>query len=83
MSQQIAVRIPDDLAGRLDSLVDEGHYATLADAVRAGIRELIERREEREIDERIIEGYRRTPPTAADEAWAERSGRELIAEEPW
>lgn len=83
MSEQIAVRIPDDLAGQLSALVAEDHYPTLADAVRTAIRNLVELEKEREIDERIIAGYRRVPPTEAETAWVERSGRELIAEEPW
>ncbi|MPZ54831.1 MAG: ribbon-helix-helix protein, CopG family [Acidimicrobiia bacterium] len=83
MSQQLAVRIPDDMADRLTDLVAEGRYPSVAAAIRSGIQELIERRDAHEIDQQIVEGYRRVPPTDTEEVWAEKSGRELIAEEPW
>lgn len=83
MAKQIAIRIPDDLAQQLDDLVDDGDYPTIADAVRAALRQLIERRRQQALDAAIVAGYRRHPPTPAETAWAEVAGRELIAEEPW
>ncbi len=35
-----------------------------------------------EIDRRIVDGYRRIPPSKLD-AFADRAARELISEEPW
>ncbi|HVL99540.1 MAG TPA: ribbon-helix-helix domain-containing protein [Egibacteraceae bacterium] len=83
MTQQIAVRIPDELAHEMDGLVAAGRFASRADAVRAGLEAVIERERQRRIDEAIVEGYRRHPPTKAEERWAANSGRELIADEPW
>lgn len=82
MSQQIAVRIPDDLVRALDDLVAAGRYATRADAVRAGVQAVVAAERERRIDEQIAEGYRAHPPTPAEGRWAD-AGRDLIAEEPW
>ncbi len=83
MTVQLALRIPDELAGRLSQLVAEGRYATRTEAVREAIAELLAREERRRVDREIVTGYRRLPPGADEERWAEVSGRELIAEEPW
>lgn len=83
MTVQIAVRIPDELAARVDELVSEGVYATRTEAIRAGLAAVVERAARREIDRAIVEGYGRCPPTAAEERWAAASGRDLIADEPW
>ncbi len=58
-------------------------YPTTAAAVRTALRQLADRHRRRELDEAIVEGYRRVPPTPDEAAWAESAGRELIAEEPW
>jgi len=42
MSEQIAVRIPDELAESLSDLVAEGRFETKADAVRAALGSLVE-----------------------------------------
>ena len=55
----------------------------MADAIRDGARRLVDEQRRRDIDEAILEGYRRIPPTTDEEQWADRSGRELIADEPW
>lgn len=83
MTKQIAVRIPDDLATELENLVAEGEYPTTAEAIRAAVRELAERRRRSEVDKAIIEGYRRHPPTPEEGAWVDRASRDHIAEEPW
>lgn len=66
----------------MDGLVASGRYATRAEAVRAGLETIIEQEQQRAIDKAITEGYRRQPPTQAEERWVE-AGRELIADEPW
>lgn len=83
MTTQLALRIPDDLTRQLDELVSSGRYATRTDAVRSAIRDLLIREERRRIDEAIVAGYRRVPPTEDEQRWATSSGREMIAEEPW
>ncbi|MGH8931528.1 MAG: ribbon-helix-helix domain-containing protein [Egibacteraceae bacterium] len=83
MTSQLALRIPDELAQQLDGLVAEGRFATRTDAVREAIRELLDRERRRRIDEAIVAGYRRIPPTEEEERWAAAAGRDMIAEEPW
>ena len=42
MSPQIAVRLPAQLLDEIDSLVDAGRFETRAEAVRAGIEQLVD-----------------------------------------
>ena len=69
-TEQIAVRLPLEQLTLLDELVDRGVYDTRAAAVRAGIEALIELDRRDQADRSIVEGYRRVPPTAAEQAAA-------------
>ena len=80
---QIAVRLPEPLEKELDALVSAGAYATRAEAVRAGIEQLLDRHRRRAIGAAIAEGYQRMPQTDADEAAARTAALRSIAEEPW
>jgi Arc/MetJ-type ribon-helix-helix transcriptional regulator len=82
-TEQIAVRIPEDLLAVLDELVSRGVYASRAAAVRAGIEAVLELDRRHLTDLAVIEGYRRTPPTEADREAALASLRDAILEEPW
>jgi len=83
MATQIAVRVPDDLLVHLDELVADGSYESRAAAVRAGIEALMDLERRRTTDRAVVDGYRRTPPTQAEDKAALASLREAIAEEPW
>lgn len=82
-TEQIAVRLPAELLSVLDDMVRRGTYANRAAAVRAGVRVLAEAERRRRVDESLIDGYTRIPPTPAEEAAAFASLRQAIAEEPW
>ncbi|MFN0089331.1 MAG: ribbon-helix-helix domain-containing protein [Acidimicrobiales bacterium] len=82
-TEQIAVRLPEDQLAILDDLVRRGVYASRADAVRAGIRAVVELDRRDQIDRAVIEGYRRVPPTEQERDAAIASLRNAIAEEPW
>jgi Arc/MetJ-type ribon-helix-helix transcriptional regulator len=82
-TEQIAVRLPGELLAELDDLVQRGVYDSRAAAVRAGIAAIAELDRRRTTDRAVIAGYRRTPPTTAEEAAALASLREAILEEPW
>jgi Arc/MetJ-type ribon-helix-helix transcriptional regulator len=83
MSQQIAIRIPDDLATRLDALVSSGRFETKADAVRTALEALIEADRRAEVGRQIVEGYRRVPQEDADVTAASQAATRSIDEEPW
>jgi Arc/MetJ-type ribon-helix-helix transcriptional regulator len=82
-TEQIAVRLPREQLDALDDLVDRGVYTSRAAAVRAGVATITALEERRSIDEAIVDGYRRVPPTPEEDAAALASLREAIAEEPW
>jgi len=51
--------------------------------VRAGLEVLADLARRRALDDAIIDGYRRVPPTPAERASALASLHDAIAEEPW
>jgi Arc/MetJ-type ribon-helix-helix transcriptional regulator len=83
MTEQIAVRIPLELATGLEELVSEGRFETKADAIRAAIRALVDQERRHQIGERIAEGYRRVPQTDDEVAAAAAAAIRSIHEEPW
>jgi Arc/MetJ-type ribon-helix-helix transcriptional regulator len=83
MSKMITVRMPEDRVARIDALVEAESYESRASFIVEAINRLVEELEEREIDRKIVEGYKRFPPTADETRWAEISGIESIREEPW
>ncbi len=82
-SEQIAVRVPEELLKRLDELIEHGVYESRAAAVRAGIEAIAEAARRRDVDRAIIAGYQRIPPTPSETAAAIASIREAISEEAW
>jgi putative addiction module CopG family antidote len=83
MSEQIAVRLPSELAKRLDEMVASGRFETKAEAVRSAIRSMVEAERRREIGQRIIDGYRRVPQTDDEVSAATEAALRSIHEEPW
>jgi Arc/MetJ-type ribon-helix-helix transcriptional regulator len=83
MSQQIAIRIPNDLASDLDGLVSSGRFETKADAVRTALEALIDAERRAELGRRIVEGYQRVPQEDADVGAASQAATHSIDEEPW
>jgi Arc/MetJ-type ribon-helix-helix transcriptional regulator len=82
-TEQIAVRLPEELLHELDALVASGAYESRAAAVRAGVEAIMLLERRRQTDRAIVEGYRRIPPTTAEHDAAIASLRDAIAEEPW
>ncbi len=82
-AEQIAVRIPGELLRRVDQLVAAGLYESRAAAVRAGIEAVLAEHARQRIDRAIVDGYRRVPAAAGDDASAMASLRAAISEEPW
>lgn len=83
MTQQLAIRIAEEMAAGLDELIDNGRFSTRTQAVRAAISDLIERERRAAIGEAIVRGYERCPETAEEVQVARANLRRLIAEEPW
>lgn len=83
MSEQIAIRIPDELARELDRLVASGGFASKADAVRLAVRRLVEAERSRRVGRDIAEGYRRIPQDDDEVEAARAAAIRSIEEEPW
>jgi putative addiction module CopG family antidote len=79
----MVTRLEDDLADAVDEMVAAGAFSSRSEAVRAGLRLLLDQRRRQEIGEAIVEGYRRHPLTPEELAAAERRGIDMINEEPW
>jgi Arc/MetJ-type ribon-helix-helix transcriptional regulator len=82
-TEQIAVRLSEELLAVLDDLVERGVYESRAAAVRAGIEAVLELDRRRLTDHDIVEGYGRLPPTEDDRRAAIASLRDAIIQEPW
>lgn len=82
-TEQIAVRLPEELLAVLDDLVARGLYESRAAAVRAGVEAVLELDRRRLTDQAIVDGYRRVAPTEAEGQAAISSLRDAILEEPW
>jgi len=82
-TEQIAIRLPRHDVEELDDLVERGVYPSRSAAVRAGVAAITALQRRRAVDEAIVDGYRRVPPTPEEDAAALASLRDVIAEEPW
>ncbi|HEX5365875.1 MAG TPA: ribbon-helix-helix domain-containing protein [Acidimicrobiales bacterium] len=73
----------DDLAAAVDELVAAGVVPSRSEAVRLGLRQLVDRYRREQIASVIVAGYRRQPQTDAEVGWADESTARMIADEPW
>jgi len=61
MTVQVPIRLTEEDAAALDSLVSQGRFATRSDALRAGLARLLRDERERAIDEAYRRGYGEHP----------------------
>jgi Arc/MetJ-type ribon-helix-helix transcriptional regulator len=80
---QLVTRMDDDLVAAVDELVSTGVVASRSEAVRLGLRQLVERHRREQIAPTIVGGYRRQPQTEAEVGWADESTSRMIADQPW
>lgn len=80
---QLVTRVDTDLVERIDELVAEGVVESRSDAVRQGLRTLIEQSRRRRTAEAIIAGYALHPQTDDEAPWADGATVQMIADEPW
>jgi Arc/MetJ-type ribon-helix-helix transcriptional regulator len=83
MTDQLAIRVTNDLMDSIDNLIAQGRFATRADLVRTAVAALVEREQRRSIGEAIAEGYRRIPQTDEDVEEVTARAIRSIHEEPW
>lgn len=80
---QVVVRLPDEVAASLDGLVASGVVRSRSEAVREGLRLLLDAEQRRATGAAIVAGYRAVPQSDQDGAWADAKTVAMIAEEPW
>jgi Arc/MetJ-type ribon-helix-helix transcriptional regulator len=83
MSKMITLRISEERRDQLDALVADGVFPNRAAALTAALDRLLADEARRAVDQAIVEGYTRIPPTDEEKAHAEASARRSIADEPW
>ena len=64
--RQYVVQIDDELSRQVDLLVVTGIVQSRSDAVRRGLRRLVDDERPRAVGAAIVEGYRRVPQKADD-----------------
>ena len=83
MTIQIAVKVPDDLLGEVDRLVEQGAFESRSQAIRSGLETMVAGRRRDEIGRAYREAMTRLPETDEEMADATRLAIESINEEPW
>jgi Arc/MetJ-type ribon-helix-helix transcriptional regulator len=83
MTDQLAIRVTNELMESIDKLVAQGRFLTRADLVRTAVAVFVEREQRRSIGEAIAQGYQRMPQTDEDLAEATARAIRSIHEEPW
>lgn len=82
-STQIAVRIDNELLETIDDIVSAGDCDSRAAVVRSALTLYIDQREQRLLDDAIVDGYQRIPPTVAEDEAALASLKAALEEESW
>jgi len=80
---QLVTRVDDELVRQVDRLVESGAVASRSDAVRKGLRTVVDTERRRSVAASIVDGYRRLPQAEDEAGWTEDMARSMIAEEPW
>lgn len=80
---QFVTRVDKDLAESVDQLVADGTVASRSDAVRLGLRQLVDRHRRAKVGKQIADAYRLLPQTEEESGWADAATAGMIAEEPW
>ena len=80
---QLVTRIGDELAAEVDALVADGVVESRSDAVRLGLRRIVDEHRRRSTAEAIVEGYRAWPQSDGEIGWPDAATVGMIADEPW
>lgn len=80
---QLVTRIDDELAASIDDLIAQGVVESRSDAVRRGLRVLIDQNRRRRTAEAIIRGYQLRPQSENEMSWADEATVRMIGEETW
>lgn len=80
---QLVTRVNEDLVSLVDELVEEGVVESRSDAVRRGLRVLVDQQRRRRTGDAIVQGYRDHPQSEEDVGWADEATIRMIGYEAW
>jgi len=80
---QLVTRMDEELASLVDGLIADGVADSRSDAVRKGLRTLIDKHESQRTARAIVQGYTRMPQTEDELGSEDARAIEMINEEPW
>lgn len=80
---QLVARIDGDLAALVDELVASGAVESRSDAVRRGLRMLVDRHRRLAVAKSIIAGYEKEPQSEVEVGWPDETTTRMIGDEPW
>lgn len=83
MTIQIAVKVPDELLGEVDRLVERGAFASRSQAIRSGLEAMVSSLHRRDLDQRYRDAFASLPETDDELADARRLAADAIRDEPW
>lgn len=76
-------RIDDDLLAGVDALVADGVLASRSEAVRIGLRRVVDDHRRRRVADAIVAGYRAQPQTPGEIGWPDAATVAMIGDEAW
>lgn len=80
---QLVTRVDERLLAEVDALIERGEVRTRSEAVRAGLRTLVDGAARRREGEAIARAYRDKPQTDDECGWTDAATVDMIAAEPW
>ena len=83
MTKQIAVKLPDELVGELDRLVERGAFDSRSQAVRTGLEAMVGSYRRQDLDQRYRDAITRFPETDEEIGEATRLAVDAIRNEQW
>jgi Arc/MetJ-type ribon-helix-helix transcriptional regulator len=80
---QLVTRLDDELVAEVDGLIADGVVANRSEAVRLGLKRLVDQHRRTRIGMAIVDAYRGQPQTDEELAGLDDATRALVREEPW
>ncbi len=80
---QLVTRVDDQLLADVDALIERGEVRTRSEAVRIGLRHLIDDARRKRIGAQIAQRYKDKPQTDDEGGWSDAATIDMIAAEPW
>jgi Arc/MetJ-type ribon-helix-helix transcriptional regulator len=80
---QLVTRVSDELLARVDELVADGVIESRSDAVRIGLRRVVDEYRRQRIADAIVAGYRDRPQAPDEAGWPDEATVAMIGDEPW